>query len=400
MNKMRNKPNYNIDIITTDGCNLRCKYCTEAGFQHNTQKFTSIKGEVLDKLIEKIDYMIQSDWFHQEFSAVRINFWGGEPTLNVPAIEKLLTQYEHENRVVFYIFTNAYSMDKLFPILEKYKNMDMGQSAYKLGMQISYDGLPVQNVKRLTRNGEQTSEIVRENIKKCIDANIPFGVHPVITTDTFKLMYDSYLDYLDLYKYLQEGTTNKNPNRFQRINIGYSPNLDYFNTETDNFKLEYISDLYSSMSKIGKHFKETGLKTNSHFFLWLNNHRQTNLCSVGRHITAMDGKGKFYFCHGAFFQVNEENQKSFTVTNIDKSHEEWLDDLRNTSIKCAEHHHDIPDKCRTCETQYCLRCQIVSYNNSDKKEFWDKWTDYNSNNFNCKLFNLITLFRTKILSEI
>lgn len=394
------KQKYNVDIITTDGCNLRCKYCVESGFQGHTQKFKKVETTILHKLGDKIDALLLNPWFNDGFDSVRVNFWGGEPTLNLEAMQYMLDRYADNDRVCFYVFTNAYNMEQFLKLYVKYKDVTVGDSygEPKFGMQISYDGLPVQNIKRVTVNEKTTGDKVRENIIKCIDLKVPVVLHPVITVDTFKNMFDCYLDYLDLYKYAL--SVYEKGQNFPRIN--YSPNLDYFNDNSNNFKLEYFDDLYDNMLKIAEHMKNEQIsrpnlfKMSGEFFPWTSNFKQTSLCSVGTSITAMDGDGDFYFCHGAFFQSDPDTKQHFHIASVYDEDEKWISKIQQVSNDCSKHRTEVPEKCTTCTTKMCLRCQVVSFARSEKKAFWDRWTDYNASNFNCKLFNLITLYDKKI----
>ncbi len=383
---------YNIDIITTDGCNFRCKYCVEAGFFDKHNKFENVSIETLKALSEKIDYFLEHNWFKSNFSGVRVNFWGGEPTLNMPGMEFLINKYMDDPRIIFYVFTNGYKIDKLIPLIQKCnRNTDLRKNEQKFGMQISYDGKPIQDLQRVTKQGNATSETVRNNIKKCVDADIPFVIHPVVTVDTFKYMYESYLDYFDLYKYAM----NRDPGNNTCRNISYSPNLDYFNDNSNVFKEEYLTDIYDNMLKIAQHKKEH-LNPNHQFFNWLSPQNQKALCSVGTNITAVDSLGDFYVCHGAFFQTDETIKKKFYVGSLSDDNEDWVNKLRRVSDSCKVYHFKTPDKCNDCDAKICLRCQIVASVKSNKSTFWEQWIDYNAGDFNCKLFKLITYYSNKI----
>jgi len=303
--------------------------------------------------------------------------------LNIKAIRYLTDRYKTNSRVVFCVFTNAFKADKLFDIITETNTYTTNIEQHKFSIQISYDGLPIQNLNRVSSTGSETGEVVRANILKAIDMNLPITIHPVITPDAFKLMYEAYLDFRDIVKYQKR----KNSDRA----IGYNPFPDYFNDLSKTWKPEYIDDLYNSLEKILKKEKVDGVS----YFGWNTNKQRRALCSVGVDIIAMSIDGRFYKCHGAFFSDFENREKHY-VTTVDEDHNTWVKTIKKVNLEHQKYHFVEPDKCKSCDADFCLRCQIAAHKFSDKEDYFDRFTDYNSNNFACKMFNLMTLFKQKI----
>ena len=77
-------PNEKRQILTltvTRDCNLRCKYCYE---EHQSNKGQSMSIQTAKAMITK--YMEAKN----EFNALEIQFFGGEPILKFPMIKEIV----------------------------------------------------------------------------------------------------------------------------------------------------------------------------------------------------------------------------------------------------------------------------------------------------------------------
>lgn len=92
-------------INTTEDCNLRCEYCIYSGKYVSTRKHNpdhQIKWEVVKKAI---DLFLN---YNKKAESQSISFYGGEPLLNFPLIQQVITYVQSKNKgVSFYITTNA-----------------------------------------------------------------------------------------------------------------------------------------------------------------------------------------------------------------------------------------------------------------------------------------------------
>ena len=74
-------------VQLTTSCNLRCSYC----FQYKRE----IKNMSIETAYKCIDFMMSKDDGEMRI----INFYGGEPTLNLDTMEALIDRYiYHKNR--------------------------------------------------------------------------------------------------------------------------------------------------------------------------------------------------------------------------------------------------------------------------------------------------------------
>lgn len=107
----------------TDACNLRCKYCGYAelyeGYdKRENKKLSFIKAKrIIDYLCEIWDKHYCDD----AVEPVNIGFYGGEPLLNVPFIQQVITYVEElcpKGKKFFYsMTTNAMLLDKYMDFL-------------------------------------------------------------------------------------------------------------------------------------------------------------------------------------------------------------------------------------------------------------------------------------------
>lgn len=110
----------------TDACNLRCKYCAYGEFyedyDHRDDQMLSV-----EKAIRLIDYLSaywNSDMNTSIESNISIAFYGGEPLLNFPFIEAIVSHIKEKvhcphRRFSFSMTTNAILLHKYMDFLQK-----------------------------------------------------------------------------------------------------------------------------------------------------------------------------------------------------------------------------------------------------------------------------------------
>ena len=85
-----------IYLITTEKCNLGCKYCYEKQYSHycsNSQIFEDNKILSNEILVEKALLIAKT------LGIYSIAFFGGEPLLNWQLIEDTVLTYKKQNRI-------------------------------------------------------------------------------------------------------------------------------------------------------------------------------------------------------------------------------------------------------------------------------------------------------------
>ena len=76
---MENK--YGLSLLVSENCNMKCSFC----YQHKEKAKKNMSIETAEKAIEKIR---QEPGFNGE-----IEFFGGEPSLNLDVIEHVMNKY-------------------------------------------------------------------------------------------------------------------------------------------------------------------------------------------------------------------------------------------------------------------------------------------------------------------
>ncbi|MBM7689866.1 hypothetical protein BCR24_13320 [Enterococcus ureilyticus] len=138
----------------TNDCNLRCTYCYANGGNYHSDR-TFLKRDILDDTLEL---------FYSSFQNIQyIQFFGGEPLLNISMIEYTCKKVEEyckfrEIKTQFGVVTNGTIMTKKFIDLVK---------KYNIAVTVSYDGEPkVNDIMRFDKHGRGTSKRILKNISK------------------------------------------------------------------------------------------------------------------------------------------------------------------------------------------------------------------------------------------
>jgi uncharacterized protein len=93
--------NFDLTLIVTSDCNLRCRYCFAEGGDRPQHMSSAAATALIDGVLERT-----------ERPRVKISFFGGEPTLNMPLIREVVGHVERQaprfgKRCFFYITTNG-----------------------------------------------------------------------------------------------------------------------------------------------------------------------------------------------------------------------------------------------------------------------------------------------------
>jgi sulfatase maturation enzyme AslB (radical SAM superfamily) len=204
-------PIFHVDITLTDDCNFSCKYCFERGC-FNTHKFND-----LDLFTKRMDELLSSSFFNNNYKILNIGFWGGEPTLNPDLLKLIVDKYWSDDKVKFFLFSNGYEIDSVLDLMIAHKDKILLGGHPKFCTQISYDGMPVHDINRPLRGGKLTSSVVRNNILRLNELKIPSTIKSTITPETFKYLFLAYKDILDIWYSSETSTHFRSSNFFPTI---------------------------------------------------------------------------------------------------------------------------------------------------------------------------------------
>lgn len=172
----------NLCLVLSQDCNMRCIYCYENGGSFNkTRKImdcSTIK-KIVDWWISKIP---------QEISLVRVEFYGGEPLLNISgfmyAIEYINEKMKQLNKKVrYFVITNGTLING--EILEVLK-------INKVTVTLSIDGdRESQNVNRRLQGNQDSYDIVVQNLHRLLDLNVRVLARITMTQGNVKRLFNS-----------------------------------------------------------------------------------------------------------------------------------------------------------------------------------------------------------------
>ena len=161
---LENEVNNNLQQIileTTEECNLRCGYCVYNGIVRDQRKHGNKKMK-LSTAYKAIDYISAHS---SKCETPAITFYGGEPLLSFPFIQKCV-EYSHQvlegKKITFALTTNGTT---LTPKISQFLANE------NFGVTLSIDGPEdVHNDYRLFRNGTKTFELVMKGLKSLVEA--------------------------------------------------------------------------------------------------------------------------------------------------------------------------------------------------------------------------------------
>lgn len=218
-----------FSLNMTNNCNLKCDYC----IQTTRNNKNNIKLNI-DHAIEYIDIFLSE---HKEYTRVKIDFFGGEPTLMKKQIIDFLNKIikkKYKDKLEFTITTNSFIFFPEYFIFMKENNIKY------FNMIISYD---LSGQFKRSKN-ELINNIIKNNILKykklCVDLNFNLSdrlkLVSCLTEKNVELLYEYFIEY------------------------NYNLNIDCLNVTTvfpEYWKKESFSKLNNQIKKIYNHLIET-----------------------------------------------------------------------------------------------------------------------------------------------
>lgn len=162
-------------IWVTSTCNMKCKYC------------------YVEEMKDKQNFPIASVYRLMDFicntynnQRIKINFFGGEPLLNLKLIKLIVSEIEkHEEfEVSYYMTTNGLLLDD--ETISYLKKKDFRLS-------LSWDGTKRANdLNRIDQNGNGTYERIEKAYRLLIDNDLPdVRVRGTFNSDTIEFLMES-----------------------------------------------------------------------------------------------------------------------------------------------------------------------------------------------------------------
>lgn len=352
---------FTLEITTTALCDLSCTYCFE--------------GEKTDKrrldndlpiIFKRIDELLaDEEWFQYHYDSLNISFWGGEPTLNPNFIIEIMNRYRDNENIEFHIYTNGFNLKNITKILD---NVDTS----RLQIQVSYDGKLINDKYRLTKNKMATSNQVLNTLYELSQRNVSLSLKSTLPIENMETLSSTWLEFQQLY----EMFAKKCPN----FHVSYSPTIDYVTKVSDEEKEAALKVFREEFMKIARYEVEFYKKYQRHLCSWFGGEDKRKHCSAGLNMAAIDQTGDLLACHGAIYSPHKEELKSATIKDDD-----FLAKLKAFSRGFEKPTSKIAKSCQDCVATTCMICPVVSFEKSQKEDYYDKWLDNWSNNL-CSFF--------------
>lgn len=354
------KNKYTFEITTTQLCNMRCTYCFEniGGHLDDPRNL----NDYIPNIIEKAKLMLEYPSFKEQYNGIHFSFWGGESSMNMKMIKDIVNEFYKNKDCSFFMYSNGLEVDALLKYLLKLKE-DAPDIVDRYRIQFSYDGQPVHDMTRLDIKGISTGKRILENVMKFNEAGFKVSIKSTIRHDDFKFMADAWKDIDSLDKTLKEKYD---------YNITYSPTID----EDHHLDDKYFEEFKNSVIEIAKLEFERRQKGLPHLMSWFGGRK--GQCSVGATMGCLSVDGNYYLCHAANY-ASAEDKKSFSISNIRASNDQFLDDIliKSKEIFGIKENFTEDINCQNCSATNCPRCEVINYAKSKKETFDERWTEYN-----------------------
>lgn len=177
LNKRLFTPITDIELMLTEACNLSCAYCFE-------QKIIGAKHMSAEIGRRAVDFLFDYSFRRKK---LRITFFGGEPTLNLPVIEAVLDYVAVKRRsthkdVEFHMTSNGTLIDE---------GMARFLAERHVRVLVSIDGLKDTHDRfRMNRRGEGTFDTVIANAITLKKYQPWIGTKMTVMPETVESLYD------------------------------------------------------------------------------------------------------------------------------------------------------------------------------------------------------------------
>jgi radical SAM protein with 4Fe4S-binding SPASM domain len=243
----------------------------------------------------------------------------------------------------------------------------------KFVVQVSYDGNPLHDKNRLTKQGNRTSPIVKNAIQLLVENDINFGLKSTLPWDGFKYLPEIWED----IRGMREEFGN---------NIAYSVTVDYHNVDFYSRKREVELAILEIARKEINFFREhEGFLSN----IFRNDRAY---CATAKSMAAIDTKGQVFYCHGCLYSKDAEDFKYASI--YDKN---FVEKIRETHERF--YNNDVePEECQNCVATMCLRCNVTKYQASQIEDHVDRWFDYTSERELCDYYQMVGKIRAALIN--
>jgi len=368
----------NIVFQVTRNCNMKCRYCYFSG-SGDLSRTHSKERMSWDTAKKALDFFTNKS---ELSSKIQIGFYGGEPMLEFPLIQKIVDYANNkyfEKEITYAITTNGTIMNE--EIISFFVKNDI-----KLTVSIDGPKLINDTYRRYAHNGQGTFDTVYQNLLLIQRTNPEYYktiiINAVVERDTNFITVENYFKTDELFK----DTIvffNKVADRYS-INQ-YGSTIDFICGE----KTKELNDILSFNNKHNRIFERgvSNLNQIKNSFLRLpkldKTFHHSGTCIPGYKKLFVTVNGDFYPCEKA-----NEKSKNVKIGSVNCGFDySVINNMMNTG-KLTE------DRCKKC---ICMRhCRICAINIDNFNEFSLKikngYCDYNISEFK-ELLNDYTVYK-------
>lgn len=354
-------------LITTEECNLRCKYCVYSECYADKKTYSSkvMKKETAFKAIDLFKQIHEEKVMRGYKNQPKINFYGGEPLLNFNVIKDVI-QYVNDigfENVEYLITTNGTVMnDEIIDFLAKNNFL----------VSFSLDGDKFNhNRNRVSINGLNTHDRIIKNI---IKYNDKLKYYKRDTLINITCCFDNYTDMEKVTSFFE-----KLRNKVENLNIIYNKIYEIDTTYYSFCKDRYKNNIYNidentyiNSVKIlfDKHYKGNKLgdipksikAIFTSYYLIKNRKKgiidfhQGNACIIGDKICISPDE-KIYICEKANQEMDIGNlSKGLDYNKINNLYKEYFKIRDKYCLKCP-----INRLCDVCYVHF-IKNNSLQYN--------------------------------------
>lgn len=256
------------ELLVTDDCNLRCKYCFDDYKNDRGHCFSNISMS-LDMISPIKDFILET---RNNRVPTIISFFGGEPLVNWEFVKEFVIDIRKDKRFSFpyefHINTNAtlLDMDKINFLIEN-----------RFRISVSIDGTErVHNINRKTINDKgswlNTVKYIPYLAVKSRSIGLMLNFLMVIDNNNYQFMAESY--------------------KFLAIDLGIPTGILF------NYNCDYTKEMLISMTKQLEYlFVDRLYPLDKTLFRIKSKTRQNNWCFRPQTNVTINPKGKLTYCH-------------------------------------------------------------------------------------------------------
>lgn len=324
------RPISSINIFLSTYCNLNCAYCYGGAGRSDNMPGGSYGMEQEQLSYEMgrkaVDYLLKTSGIRQGGSAGGINFFGGEPLMNMEVLKDIAEYAEEQARKYgtpipsFSITTNGLLVDETFINLCK---------QHHIGVQISFDGTPdAQNTMRPTTSGQASYPALEKAIRLIRENGIRIRIRATVSNRNLALIESiQHLESLDVYDVHFAVASGHDLDRFALTDKDFETLESAFD-DVGSYTVERV--------RAGKPF----VRCNNLLSAMAQLHGQKNknyACGAGLGLASLSPDGSFHICH-RFAGMN-----NFEIGHIDRGI-----DYRKRLKLIEQMHSDTHKECREC----------------------------------------------------